>query len=40
VTDAWQGGNGSFIELYRAGTWGPKEADDFMTADGRKWRTI
>jgi glucose-6-phosphate 1-dehydrogenase len=40
VTEAWQSGNGSFIELYRAGTWGPKEADDFMTADGRKWRTI
>jgi glucose-6-phosphate 1-dehydrogenase len=40
VTEAWQSGNGSFIELYRAGSWGPKEADDFMTADGRKWRTI
>jgi glucose-6-phosphate 1-dehydrogenase len=40
VLSAWESGNGSFIELYRAGTWGPKEADDFMAADGRKWRKL
>jgi len=23
---------------YEAGSWGPKEADDFMQRDGRRWR--
>ena len=40
VIDGWQAGHGSFIEQYRAGTWGPKAANDFMTADGRKWRAL
>jgi glucose-6-phosphate 1-dehydrogenase len=40
VLNAWAGGNGSFIELYRAGSWGPKEADDVMAADNRKWRKL
>jgi glucose-6-phosphate 1-dehydrogenase len=40
VTEAWESGGGSFIEQYRAGTWGPKEANDFMSADDRKWRII
>ncbi len=40
VIERWQEGGGSFIELYRAGTWGPKSADDFIAADGRKWRTL
>jgi glucose-6-phosphate 1-dehydrogenase len=38
VLNAWAGGSGSFIEQYKAGTWGPKEAQDFIAADGRKWR--
>ncbi len=38
VLQAWEGGSGSFIELYRAGTWGPKQADDFIQQDGRRWR--
>jgi glucose-6-phosphate 1-dehydrogenase len=25
-------------ELYRAGEWGPKEADDMLARDGREWR--
>lgn len=40
VTERWTAGGGSFIEQYRAGTWGPKEADDFISADGRKWRVV
>jgi glucose-6-phosphate 1-dehydrogenase len=40
VTERWETGGGSFIELYRAGTWGPKEADDFLAADGRHWRKL
>jgi glucose-6-phosphate 1-dehydrogenase len=40
VIEGWQSGSGSFIDQYRAGTWGPKEANDFMSADGRKWRAL
>jgi glucose-6-phosphate 1-dehydrogenase len=36
----WLDGSGSFIELYRTGTWGPKQADDFIRADGREWRVL
>ena len=25
---------------YRAGTWGPLEADRLIEADGRRWRTL
>ena len=40
VIDGWQSGMGSFIDQYRAGTWGPKEAEDFMKTDGRLWRKL
>ena len=40
VIDGWQSGMGSFIDQYRAGTWGPKEAEDFMKADGRQWHKL
>ncbi|MCS7011786.1 MAG: glucose-6-phosphate dehydrogenase [Anaerolineales bacterium] len=40
VIERWQSGQGSFLEMYRAGTWGPKEADDFIAADGRSWRVL
>jgi glucose-6-phosphate 1-dehydrogenase len=40
IASQWEAGAGSFIELYRAGTWGPKEGDDFIAADNRKWRII
>ena len=26
------------IPLYKAGTWGPQEADALLTADGHSWR--
>jgi glucose-6-phosphate 1-dehydrogenase len=26
------------LPTYEAGSWGPKEADDFMAMDGRSWR--
>ena len=29
---------GSEPHLYRAGEWGPKEADDMLAVDGRQWR--
>jgi glucose-6-phosphate 1-dehydrogenase len=31
----WSGGE---PHLYRAGEWGPKEADDMLACDGRSWR--
>lgn len=40
VLESWKAGTGSFIEQYRAGTRGPKEADDFIRADGREWRPL
>ena len=40
VQQKWQDDSGSFMELYRAGTWGPKQADDFIRADGREWRVL
>jgi glucose-6-phosphate 1-dehydrogenase len=40
ITERWEAGGGSFIELYRSGTWGPKESDDFLSADGRYWRVV
>jgi glucose-6-phosphate 1-dehydrogenase len=38
MIERWQTNPNAFIELYRAGTWGPKQADDFIRADGRQWR--
>ncbi len=35
---AAQGHDG--IAAYSAGTWGPKEADDLLTADGRRWMIL
>jgi glucose-6-phosphate 1-dehydrogenase len=40
VLEGWKNGSGSFIEQYRSGTRGPKEADDFIRADGREWRPL
>ena len=34
---AWSDG-GSEVAHYEAGTWGPKEADELLTNDGREWR--
>ncbi|HEX8680777.1 MAG TPA: glucose-6-phosphate dehydrogenase [Ardenticatenaceae bacterium] len=28
------------VTTYEAGTWGPKEADDLLSAEGRKWRRL
>ncbi len=38
MIERWQAAPNDFIELYRSGTWGPKQADDFIRADGRQWR--
>jgi glucose-6-phosphate 1-dehydrogenase len=40
VIDVWKALPARSFPNYRAGTWGPKEADELMKRDGRKWRDI
>jgi glucose-6-phosphate 1-dehydrogenase len=40
VLDVWKALPPRSFPNYEAGTWGPKEADDLLARDGRKWRTI
>ena len=40
VLDVWKALPPRNFPNYRAGTWGPKEADDLMRRDGRRWREI
>ena len=40
VHDAWRAEAGASIPAYEAGEWGPHDAADLMTRDGRRWRTL
>jgi glucose-6-phosphate 1-dehydrogenase len=40
VHEAWKASRVGEIPAYEAGEWGPKEADEMMAADGRRWRTL
>jgi glucose-6-phosphate 1-dehydrogenase len=40
ILEAWQHTRERFLPEYRAGTWGPLEADRLIEADGRCWRTL
>ena len=40
VLDVWRVVSPRKFPNYAAGTWGPKEADDLLLRDGRRWRTI
>jgi glucose-6-phosphate 1-dehydrogenase len=43
IDDAWAAGDaagGPGCPTYRAGSWGPAEADRLMTRDDRKWRRL
>lgn len=40
VLDVWKALPPRSFPNYPAGTWGPKEADDLLEKDGRKWRVI
>ncbi|MGH9798723.1 MAG: glucose-6-phosphate dehydrogenase, partial [Blastocatellia bacterium] len=40
VIDVWNALPPRAFPNYAAGTWGPKEADELMTRDGREWRPI
>jgi glucose-6-phosphate 1-dehydrogenase len=39
VLDVWKALPARAFPNYAAGSWGPKEADDLMKRDGRRWRT-
>jgi glucose-6-phosphate 1-dehydrogenase len=36
ILEAWEK-DGSAMPTYASGSWGPKEADELLTADGRKF---
>ena len=38
IHEGWVSNKQSQVYEYAAGTWGPKEADDMLAADGRRWR--
>jgi len=39
ILDGWQHG-GSAVYPYQPGSWGPREADEFIQRDGRRWRRL
>jgi glucose-6-phosphate 1-dehydrogenase len=39
IIESWAQGHERYLPEYRAGTWGPIEADRLIEADGRLWRT-
>jgi glucose-6-phosphate 1-dehydrogenase len=40
VLDVWRAVSPRKFPNYAAGTWGPKEADELLGRDGRKWRQV
>jgi glucose-6-phosphate 1-dehydrogenase len=40
VLDAWKNEGHRELPIYPAGSAGPKEADELMTRDGRRWRSL
>ena len=40
VLDVWRAVPSRRFPNYAAGSWGPKESDDLLAGDGRKWRDI
>ena len=40
ILDNWEQSRARSLPEYRAGTWGPLEADRLIEADGRQWRTL
>jgi glucose-6-phosphate 1-dehydrogenase len=40
ILEAWQAERARDLPEYQCGTWGPREADRLIEADGRYWRTL
>lgn len=37
IISAWESQKPSVLPIYPAGTWGPRESDELIERDGRKW---
>jgi glucose-6-phosphate 1-dehydrogenase len=40
ILETWEQSRARFLPEYRAGTWGPLEADRLIEEDGRRWRVL
>ena len=40
ILEYWQNSRVRYLPEYRAGTWGPVEAERLIEADGRQWRNL
>jgi glucose-6-phosphate 1-dehydrogenase len=40
ILERWKQDGTKGLAFYAAGSWGPKEADDFIETDGRQWRRL
>ncbi|MBI3407701.1 MAG: glucose-6-phosphate dehydrogenase [Planctomycetes bacterium] len=40
ILESWEHSRVRYLPEYRAGTWGPLEADKLIEADRRQWRTV
>jgi glucose-6-phosphate 1-dehydrogenase len=40
IENAWSGKDAPPLTFYPAGSWGPEEADELLTRDGREWRRL
>jgi len=37
ITSFWSETKTNFLPIYKAGSWGPKEADELIRNDGKTW---
>ena len=40
ILDSWHNSTIKMLPTYEAGTWGPREADNLIEGDGRRWRRL
>jgi len=40
VLERWRASGQQDVPAYEAGEWGPRDADDMLAKDGRRWRTL
>lgn len=40
ILNSWEASDARWLPEYRAGSWGPVEADRLIESDGRKWRDL
>ncbi|MBZ0289733.1 MAG: glucose-6-phosphate dehydrogenase, partial [Anaerolineae bacterium] len=37
IIESWESDHGPELSMYKPGSWGPVEADELLTTDGREW---